>query len=96
MAEPQPFQLKPGTLELAQLRAFWRGPRGVALDPACHGAIEASAETVAAVLREGRAVYGINTGFGSLAGTTIDTGQVTELQRRLVVSHCTGVGAPLS
>ncbi len=96
MAEPQPFQLKPGTLELAQLRAFWRGPRGVALDPACHGAIEASAETVAAVLREGRAVYGINTGFGSLADTTIDTGQVTELQRRLVLSHCTGVGAPLS
>jgi len=96
MVEPQPFKLKPGTLELAQLRAFWRGPRGVALDPACHGAIEASAETVAAVLREGRAVYGINTGFGSLAGTTIDTGQVIELQRRLVLSHCTGVGAPLS
>ena len=96
MAEPQPFQLKPGTLELAQLRAFWRGPRGVVLDPSCHGAIEASAETVAAVLREGRAVYGINTGFGSLAGTTIEPGQVTELQRRLVLSHCTGVGAPLS
>jgi len=95
MAVPQPFQLKPGTLELAQLHAFWRGPREVALDPACHGAIEASAETVAAVLREGRSVYGINTGFGSLAGTTIDTGQVPELQRRLVLSHCTGVGAPL-
>ncbi len=95
MAEPQAFQLRPGTLVLAQLRAFWRGPREVALDPACHGAIEASAETVAAVLREGRSVYGINTGFGSLAGTTIDTGQVTELQRRLVLSHCTGVGAPL-
>ena len=40
--------------------------------------------------------YGINTGFGSLAGTTIEPGQVTELQRRLVLSHCTGVGAPLS
>ncbi len=96
MAEPQPFQLRPGTLKLAQLRAFWRGPREVALDPGCHGAIEASAETVATVLREGRSVYGINTGFGSLAGTTIDTDQVTELQRRLVLSHCTGVGAPLS
>jgi histidine ammonia-lyase len=96
MAEPQPFQLTPGRLELAQLRAFWRAPRRVALDPACHGAIEASARTVASVLAEGRSVYGINTGFGSLADTTIDTDQVTELQRRLVLSHCTGVGAPLS
>ncbi len=51
MAEPQPFQLTPGTLELAQLRAFWRGPREVALDPACHGAIEASARTVAILAR---------------------------------------------
>ena len=96
MAEPQPFQLRPGTLTLAQLRALWRAPRSVALDPGCHGAIDAAAETVAAVLREGRSVYGINTGFGSLANTTIDADQVTELQRRLVLSHCTGVGAPLS
>ena len=96
MAEPQPFQLRPGTLELADLRAFWRGPREVALDPACHGAIEASAQLVAKVLAEGHAVYGINTGFGSLAGTTIDASQVIELQRRLVLSHCTGLGAPLS
>jgi len=96
MADPQPFLLRPGTLKLPELRAFWRSPREVALDPACHGAIEASAQTVAKVLAEGRAVYGINTGFGSLAGAAIDTGQVTELQRRLVLSHCTGVGAPLS
>ncbi len=95
MADPQPFQLTPGTLTLSQLRSFWRNPRPVALDPGCHDAIEASAETVASVLREGRSVYGINTGFGSLAGTTIESSQVVELQRRLVLSHCTGVGAPL-
>ncbi len=96
MAEPRPFPLIPGTLRLAQLRALWRVPRPVALDPGCHAAIEASAETVAAVLREGRGVYGINTGFGSLARTTIEPDRVTELQRRLVLSHCTGVGAPLA
>jgi histidine ammonia-lyase len=96
MAELRPFPLIPGTLSLAQLRALWRAPRRVALDPGCHAAIEASAETVAAVLREGRGVYGINTGFGSLARTTIEPDRVTELQRRLVLSHCTGVGAPLA
>jgi histidine ammonia-lyase len=95
MTKPQPFQLRPGTLTLARLRTFWRAPQEVVLDPACHGAIEASAQTVATILREGRSTYGINTGFGSLAGTTIDPGQVVELQRRLVLSHCTGVGAPL-
>ncbi len=64
MAEPQPFLLRPGTLELADLRAFWRGPREVALDPAFNGAIEASAQVFAKVLAEGDAVYGINTVFG--------------------------------
>ena len=83
MAEPQPFQLTPGTLTLPQLRKFWRGPRPVALDPDCHGAIEASAQTVADILREGRSVYGINTGFGSLAGTTIEPGQVVEYDRKM-------------
>ena len=96
MAEQRPFQLIPGTLKLAQLRSLWRAPRAIALDPGCHDAIDASAETVAAILREGRSVYGVNTGFGSLAGTAIGLDQVGELQRRLVLSHCTGVGAPLA
>ena len=96
MAEPRPFQFIPGTLSLAQLHALWRAPHPVALDPACHAAIEASVETVAAVLRQGRSVYGINTGLGGLARTTIGPEQVTELQRRLVLSHCTGIGPPLS
>ncbi len=42
MAEPRPFPLIPGTLSLAQLRALWRAPRPVALDPGCHAAIEPS------------------------------------------------------
>ena len=52
----------------------------------------ASADTVSAVIREHRTVYGINTGFGSLAHTRIADDQVTELQRRLVLSHAAGVG----
>ena len=96
MARPQPFQLSPGALTLADLRALWAQSRPIALDPAYIGAIEASAETVAAVLRDGKRVYGVNTGFGSLARNTIDADQLGELQRRLVLSHSAGVGAPLS
>ncbi len=90
------FRLVPGTLSLPQLHEIWRAPRPVELDPAAWPAVEAAAETVAAVVREGRTVYGINTGFGKLAHESISADQVTELQHRLVLSHCAGVGAPLS
>ena len=96
MVEATPYRLVPGELTLADLRRFWRERRPVALDPACHARIDASAATVAAVIAEGRTVYGINTGFGSLANTVIPGDEVTELQRRLVLSHSAGVGAPLS
>ena len=90
-----PFILKAGRLTLQDLRDFWQRPRRIALDPACYEALERSARTVADVVAEGRRVYGINTGFGSLARQTISADQVAELQTRLVLSHSCGVGAPL-
>ena len=90
-----PFSLAPGGLTLSDLHRFWRSPFKVALDPAFHAAIDSSADAVSQVLRDGRIVYGINTGFGSLAKTTIPNDQVAELQRRLVLSHAAGVGPAL-
>ena len=95
MADDQPFSLSPGNLTLTALHDWWRAPRAVTLDPACGAGIDAAAETVAEVLRDGRTVYGVNTGFGSLARTVIAEDQLSELQRRLVLSHCAGVGPPL-
>lgn len=40
-------------------------------------------------------VYGINTGFGALAETRIEAGQIRALQRNLVRSHACGVGPDL-
>ena len=40
-------------------------------------------------------VYGVNTGFGALAEVRISPAQIAELQRNLVRSHASGVGAPL-
>jgi len=81
-------------LTLGDLRrlAAGAGPR---LVPACLPAIAKSAATVAGILADGRTVYGINTGFGALATTTIPPTQLAELQRRLVLSHSVGVGALL-
>ena len=65
------------------------------LAPDCLADIDRSARCIAEVLETGQVVYGINTGFGVLAKTTIPNDQVRELQRRLVLSHAAGVGSPL-
>ena len=96
MAEHSRFQLIPGNLQIDTLHDFWREAKPVTLDPSAWQKVAAAAETVAAVTRENRQVYGVTTGFGSLARTAIPADQVVELQRRLVVSHSAGVGEPLS
>lgn len=91
----EPFVLTAGRLTLADLERCRRRAFPLALDPACDPAIARSAETVARVVAEGRTVYGITTGFGSLARKTISADQVAELQTHLVLSHSCGVGEPL-
>ncbi|MGH6883855.1 MAG: histidine ammonia-lyase, partial [Hypericibacter sp.] len=93
---PQTFTLRAGHLALADLRDLEAGGVAVTLDPAAHEAIDASVETVRAVIRENRTVYGVNTGFGSLARTRIADAELAELQRRLVLSHAAGTGPALS
>lgn len=43
----------------------------------------------------GDIVYGVTTGFGPNADTPIPTADGIALQRNLLISHCTGMGAPL-
>jgi histidine ammonia-lyase len=78
-------------LPLSDLRALAKGAR-LNLDPSAMARIEKSAAIVSDIIRDGRVVYGVNTGFGSLAQTTIPTDRLAELQRRLVLSHSVGVG----
>ena len=44
------------------------------------------------IVKSGRIVYGINTGFGRFAECAVDPVQLAELQRNLVLSHAAGVG----
>lgn len=87
--------LKPGTLDLAQLRQAYQQPLCVELDPAAYAAIDASVACVENILAEGRTAYGINTGFGLLASTRIAPADLEKLQRSLVLSHAAGVGEAL-
>jgi len=55
--------------------------------PACRFVEEAVAQ--------GRVVYGVTTGFGALAASTVQGAEALDLQYGLVRSHAAGVGDPL-
>ncbi|WP_075180803.1 histidine ammonia-lyase [Pantoea sp. 1.19] len=88
--------LTPGRVTLATLRAIWQGDVTLYLDADARRAMERAHESVAAIVAEGRVTYGINTGFGKLAQTTIPADRLAELQRNLVLSHCVGLGSLLA
>lgn len=52
-------------------------------------------EVVTEAVRRKDVVYGVTTGFGALADTTIGVDDLAALQVSLVRSHAAGVGAPL-
>jgi histidine ammonia-lyase len=83
--------LKPGAVTLAAWKAVYGGAP-VRLDPACLANVEASAQAVAAIVRKGEPVYGINTGFGKLASVRIGEADLATLQRNVVLSHAAGIG----
>ncbi|MBX9627128.1 MAG: histidine ammonia-lyase [Gemmataceae bacterium] len=86
--------IRPGAMTLAGWRTIYRGG-GCRLDPAAGPVVARSAETIAAVVARGEPVYGVNTGFGKLAGVRIAAADLETLQRNLVLSHAAGVGEPV-
>jgi histidine ammonia-lyase len=86
--------LKPGAISYAEWRAIHQG-QAFELDPGCRAAIAASAAAVGRILDREEPVYGINTGFGKLATVRIQSADLRELQRNIVLSHAAGVGEPM-
>ena len=83
--------LTPGAATLALWRRAYRGA-SVSLDPAAWPVVAAGAAAVGRILARGEPVYGVNTGFGRLAGVRIEAADLARLQRNLVLSHAAGVG----
>lgn len=88
-------EIHPGRLDLAVLRQIFGAPVELSLGPEHRAGVERGASTVREILRSGRVVYGVNTGFGLLANTRITPERLDELQTKLVLSHACGVGEPL-
>ena len=54
-----------------------------------------AARNLVETLAEGEPAYGISTGFGALANTTVPVGRRAALQRSLIRSHAAGMGPPI-
>jgi histidine ammonia-lyase len=75
--------------------AVARRGRAVRLTDAARAGMERSAALVEGFVARNEAVYGVTTGFGSLADTVIPAGRTAELQVALVRSHAAGMGDPV-
>ncbi len=89
---PASLVIQPGHFDLDQLRAIYQQQVDFSLDPAARTVVDEAARTVTQIIENKRTVYGINTGFGLLARTSIPDQSLAKLQRNLLLSHCTGTG----
>lgn len=57
--------------------------------------IQISNDRLNKILKSGKPVYGINTGFGVFADKKIKNDEINTLNRNLIISHAVGTGEPL-
>lgn len=84
------------SLTLESLHAIARQLETAMISEEALKRVDASAKRVAAIVEEGKPVYGINTGFGKLSDVLIDKSATSELQKKLLLSHACGMGHPLA
>lgn len=73
-------KIVPGETRIATWRAIYNGAPARLCDSARAG-IEAAAKMVDTLVDSGRAVYGLNTGFGKLANVRISDADLCQLQK---------------
>src|SRR6201996_7093589 len=89
------LQISGQPLTLEQIVAVAKQELDAVLLSAARQNIQASRDVVEAVIRQGRVVYGVNTGFGKLSDVHIPPSELELLQLNLVRSHSCGLGDPL-
>lgn len=81
-----------GDLTLDALQAVGNSPVRIGLDDAAKRRIADAAGALARIVGGPDAAYGVNTGFGKLCRTRVDSDQLAQLQVNLIYSHAVGVG----
>lgn len=88
-------ELRGQGLTIDDVVAVARRGAPVRLADSARSAVAASARLVDGFVAADTPVYGVTTGFGSLANTAIPSARTAELQLALVRSHATGMGDPV-
>jgi len=91
----QTVLLIPADANLAALQAAFDAPQ-LSVSDAGWANVRSAHDFLMEVVDSGRTVYGVNTGFGSLADQAIAADDLCALQRNLLLSHACGTGEPLS
>ena len=92
MTDLAEIQLGSHGVSLADVVAVARSTPSLSLSAQARTAMERSAALVDGFVAGHRPVYGVTTGFGSLASTVIPAERTAELQVALVRSHAAGMG----
>ncbi len=92
---PEPIVVAGTNVTRGDVVAVARRHRVAALGVQARAEMERSASLIDGFVASETPVYGITTGFGSLANTVIPPERTGELQVALVRSHAAGMGAPV-
>jgi histidine ammonia-lyase len=88
-----PVVLTGADLTVADVEAVARAGADAALDIHARERMQEARDLIESLVAEGAVVYGVTTGFGALASTTIPAADAGRLQQNLLMSHAAGVGA---
>jgi histidine ammonia-lyase len=81
-------------LSIADVEAVARNGARVELDAHARERMQEARAVIEALVARGEVVYGVTTGFGDLATTSIPPADTARLQGNLLASHAAGVGRP--
>jgi len=92
---PTPIALGSSVLSVETLSAHHHAPLQPMIDEAGRQRLKVARQKIVDITATQVAIYGVNTGFGTLCTTRIPDDQLAQLQRNLILSHAVGVGPPI-
>lgn len=94
-SQPRTLSLTGAAITIDDVERVARGESRVALAQEASERLRAGRSALEQAIAGGAAIYGVNTGFGSLSTQRISDSDLRQVQRNLVRSHAAGVGEPL-
>ncbi len=93
--KPTPIHIGSSQLSVERLSELHHRPLQPVIDDVGWQRLRASRQKIIDITETQVAIYGVNTGFGTLCTTRIPDDQLAQLQRNLILSHAVGVGPPI-